>query len=348
MAHLTTEQVLGGEGLAAAEAAGHTWARVWGRVPLVEGRSFRDLVEWRGASLLWTAEAFLREATAGPRCACTADLCLRLLEATRPSEVDALGLEPADGLLLARACTAAGVLLHDAPSAAPALRLPGRARRGRGLARTLRSLRAPAVLPPSHGDAPVLALFSASDDRAAVREIQERVEVGLGAHVLTASLEDLLGGASRRARAAAAGAKASLRARFRDLRTTPGLRASYAHRGVSFADLAGEDLQALVLGHLPEVVELLEAAYERFEANRPSAVLAVARDADAERSLVVAAGAAGVPVVAARPERGDLAAVDRADGGPRPAAVVPLQPVAGVVEALARLPEVARGRVGAG
>jgi hypothetical protein len=346
--YLGIEQVLGGEGVAAAEAAGHTWARVWGRVPLVGGRSFRDLFEWRGTSLLWTAEAFLREATAGPRCARTADLWLRLLEAMRPPEVDALGLESADRLLLARACTVAGVLLHDAPSAAPAFRLRWRARWGRGLSRMLRSLRAPFVPPPSHGDAPVLALFSASDDRAAVREIQERVEGGLGTRVLTASLEDVVDAASRRARAAAAGAKAALRARFRDLSTTPGLRASYAHRGVSFADLVVDDLEALVLGHLPDVAELLEAAFERLEASRPSAVLAVTRDRDEERCLVLAAGAADVPVVAARPEPDDHHAADRADGGPRPVAVVPLQPVAEVVEALARLPEVARGRVGAG
>ena len=43
-------------GRAAVEAAGRTWARVWARPPLVEGRSFGDLVQWRGESLLWTAE----------------------------------------------------------------------------------------------------------------------------------------------------------------------------------------------------------------------------------------------------------------------------------------------------
>ena len=63
------EDVLGPEGLAAAAAAARTWARVWGRLPLVDGKSFRELVEWRGASLLWCAEAFLRDETAGPRCA---------------------------------------------------------------------------------------------------------------------------------------------------------------------------------------------------------------------------------------------------------------------------------------
>ena len=41
------EAVIGEEGLAAAEAAARTWARLWGRVPLLDGRSFRDLVAWR-------------------------------------------------------------------------------------------------------------------------------------------------------------------------------------------------------------------------------------------------------------------------------------------------------------
>ena len=112
------EDVLGPEGLAAADTAARTWARVWGRLPLVDGKSFRELVEWRGTSLLWCAEAFLRDETAGPRCARTAEIALRLLEATTPSEVDAPGLLPADALLLARACTVRGVLFHG-PSPGP-------------------------------------------------------------------------------------------------------------------------------------------------------------------------------------------------------------------------------------
>ena len=43
------EDLLGPEGLAAADAAARTWARVWGRLPLVDGKSFRELVEWRGS-----------------------------------------------------------------------------------------------------------------------------------------------------------------------------------------------------------------------------------------------------------------------------------------------------------
>jgi hypothetical protein len=88
----------------------------------VDGKSFRELVPWRGSSLLWSASTFLLERTAGPRCARTAEIALRLLEATAPAEVDAAGLAPADRLLLGRACRARGILFHG-----PALG-PGRAR----------------------------------------------------------------------------------------------------------------------------------------------------------------------------------------------------------------------------
>jgi len=104
----TLTEAVGTDGLAAADAAARTWARVWGRVPLVEGRSLRDLVEWRGTSLLWAAEVFVRTATTGPDCARTAERCLWLLERLAPTEVDGAGLTPADSLLLARACTARG------------------------------------------------------------------------------------------------------------------------------------------------------------------------------------------------------------------------------------------------
>ena len=61
-------------------------------------------------------------------------------------------------------------------------------------------------------------------------------------------------------RRAASDAEALLRDLGRRLRGTPGLAESYAHRGVHFADLAGGDLEALLLGHLPRRSRRLEAA----------------------------------------------------------------------------------------
>jgi hypothetical protein len=46
-------------------------------------------VEWRGASLLWSGEAFLRDETAGPRCARTTEIAMRLLDATELANLDA-------------------------------------------------------------------------------------------------------------------------------------------------------------------------------------------------------------------------------------------------------------------
>ena len=102
-------------GLAAAEAGGRTWTRLWGRLPLVDGMSFRELATWREMSLLWLAEGFIRAETAGPRCAELVEIALRLLEATRASEVDVAGLSGPDAVLLDRACTASGVLFHGKP-----------------------------------------------------------------------------------------------------------------------------------------------------------------------------------------------------------------------------------------
>ena len=112
------------------------------------GRASASSVEWRGASLLWSAAAFLRDETAGPRCARTAEIALRLLETTGATEVDAPGLAPADALLLARASTARGVLFHG-PTPASGRPLPvARPASGRGLRRAIAGVLAPSAAPP--------------------------------------------------------------------------------------------------------------------------------------------------------------------------------------------------------
>jgi hypothetical protein len=171
------EEVLGPEGQVAADGAARTWARVWGRLPLADGKSFRELVEWRGSSLLWSATAFLHERTAGPWCARTAELAFRLLEATAASEVDAPGLAPAEALLLSRACTVRGVLFHGrAGGGGRPLPVVHPARRS-GLGRLLSDALAPATPPAlpapaagtGSGTAPVLALVSGEEETATTR-----------------------------------------------------------------------------------------------------------------------------------------------------------------------------------
>jgi hypothetical protein len=346
----TVEAVLGAEGIRGADAAARAWARVWARVPIFDGRSFRDLVAWRDASLLWCVEAFLREGTAGPRCARTVEIALRLLESTGATEVDAASLPPADALLLARAATARGVLFHG-PARATGDALPvdelGPPRR-----RLLERLLAPGSAPPppaplagpAGAEPPVVVV---ADDEAALRALAPLAAAaadGLWRAVLGASLAELPRFETRRVLAAVAEAGARLRECSRRLRGTPGLADSYVHRGVRFADLAARDLPALLEGRLPRAVRLLESAVELLSSWRPCAVLVDVRDADERRTLVHAATAAGVATVVLL--RNEAAAEPfRADGGPRPATALAWEPGSDPALVVARLREAAHGRV---
>ena len=99
-----------------------TWARVWGRRPLVDGRSFREMLEWKGASLWWMAEAFFASARRSPACVRLVETWLRILEAEAPDEVEAVGLPARESVLLERAATSRGVLMHGRRLRAPSAR----------------------------------------------------------------------------------------------------------------------------------------------------------------------------------------------------------------------------------
>lgn len=346
------EHVLGRQSFDAAESAGRAWARVWGRLPLAEDRSFRDLVEWRGSSLLWSAEAFLQERTAGPRLARTADLALRLLETTAPSELDAFGLSAADALLLARAASSRGVFFHDAPCSGRPLRVPGPPARGERPS-VLARLFAPAAAPPppapfvagSAGAAPLLVLGPGPREADRLRPLLEAAGMDLGMPSVVVALADVVRWSTRRVQRAAAAAEAALRDRLRSLRGTPALLLSYTHRGVGFADLAARDLGTLLLGHLPAMVRLLEAAIELVQATRPGLVLVLVPGRDERRTLVLAAREAGRVAVALDVAPAGAADWDRQDGGPQPSARIAWEPGTQTAEAIARLREAARGRV---
>jgi hypothetical protein len=351
VAFRSAETVLGPEGLIAADAAARTWARVWGRLPLFEGKGFRELVEWRGSSLLWCAETFLRTETAGARCARTVDLALRLLETTAAAEVDAFGLADADALLLARASTAHGVLFHG-PVPTAVHPLP-RARPGggrRGLARALADAFAPALAPPppapvtdcGKGASPILALVDGEDAGASLAPLFRAISEGLWRPVSCVALDEIPRWETRRVRRAIAEARALLHARLACLRGTAGLAESYSHRGVGFADLAAGDLEALLLGHLETAVRRLEAAVELVGAARAPAVLVAVAGRDERRTLVLGATAAGTPSVTLNL---DGAEGERADGGPRPLSSLDWSPGAGPEPVVARLREATRGRV---
>ena len=337
--------VIGPEGLAAAAAAERGFARVWPRVPLAEGCSFRDLVSWRGESLLWVAEAYLARATAGPRCAGLAETCLRLLEATDPAEVDASGLAPTESLLLARAATVRGVLFHGEAGRAVKPLVPSPAAREearRGLLGRL-APRGAAAAWPGAGSA-ILAVHDGAT-AAVLRALLERArgETDLPASVVP--LEALSRHETGRARAAAAEAERALRETLARLRGTPGLLASYAHRGVGFAELAALDLEAVLLGHLPGAVRTVERARDLVEATRPALVVAAIEDRDVRRGIGLAARAAGVPWAAMSAAAGALE--ERVDAGPQPVARLSPTEDGALDDALARLRGAARDSLGA-
>lgn len=344
-------EVLGAEGLAAADGAARTWARVWGRLPIADGMSFRELVEWRGSSLLWSTTSFLLHETAGPRCARTAERALRLLEATAAAEVDAPGLAAADRLLLSRACAERGVLFHDRAGGAGRPLPVARAAPGSRVGQLLASAFASSVPPPPTpaagaglGAAPVLVLVG--EERGALGPLPEAVATRLECPVLEVGLGELPRWETKRARRAIAEADALLRGRLRALSGTAGLAASYVHRGVGFADLAENDLEALLRGPLAAAVRRIEAAVELLAATRPAVVLLAVSRRDDRRSLVHACAAGGVPSVVLRlGEEGEAA---RADGGPQPAAELEWEPARDPAPVVEALREASRGRVGAG
>jgi hypothetical protein len=146
-----------------------------------------------------------------------------------------------------------------------------------------------------------------------------------------------------RARRATSEAEALLRERLTRLSGTPGVTASYAHRGVGFADLAAGDLDALLRGSLPAAVRRLEASLALLASARPTVVLLALDGRDERRSLVHACSAAGVDAVVVR--RGATGEARRVDGGPQPAAVLHWEPGTDPGAAAARLRGAPRGRV---
>ena len=340
------EDVLGDEGRAAMEAAPRTWCRLWGRMPLLDGQSFRDLVEWRDTSLLWLAEGALREQTAGPRCAALAETALRLLSATGAGEVDAVGLGGPETVLLARACTVKGVLLHGPTPVARTLRPAGPGRRG--LAARVRGLFAPGAPPPlPAGEAPVLVFPGDGHDEASLGPLLEAMPAHLGRPgIVITPRTSLARWETRDVVRRVSRAEAHLGERFEQLRGAPGLHESYSHRGVGFADLASNDLEHLVLGHLPAAVRRLEAAIELLSRARPAAIIVAGGGRDDRRTLLAAAEATGVPGIVLRAAVPGPEDLDRADGGPQPAGALVWAPGSDPEPVLARLGEVVRARLG--
>jgi hypothetical protein len=89
-----------------------SWTKAWGRAPLVDGRSFRDLLSWKGVSLWWFAEIYLYHCTRVPNWVRLIETVERILEVEAPDEVQANGLSAEDEVLVGRVCQGRGVLDH--------------------------------------------------------------------------------------------------------------------------------------------------------------------------------------------------------------------------------------------
>jgi len=103
---------LGLEAAQACDEAAIEWTKAWGKRPLLDGASFRELQQWDGFSLWWFAELYLHHSTRAPRWVRLVETLHRLLDAEAPDEVEAVGLPPEEALLLQRAATARGLLYH--------------------------------------------------------------------------------------------------------------------------------------------------------------------------------------------------------------------------------------------
>jgi hypothetical protein len=116
----TIAQALGPAAAEEVDAAAVRWTKEWGRRPLLDGRSFRDLYSWKGVSLWWFAELFLHHSTQAPHCVRVIEVVHRLIDAEAPDELEAHGLPEDEARLVSRTCVARGILFHG-----------GKARRGR-------------------------------------------------------------------------------------------------------------------------------------------------------------------------------------------------------------------------
>lgn len=116
------------------DAAAIAWTKAWGHRPVLGGRSFRELLAWKGVSLWWFAELYLHHSTDSTHHVRLIETFHRILEAERPDEVETSGMDEDEAVLLGRTCTSRGVLFHGPRS-------PSRSRLRRRLRRVLRQTR---------------------------------------------------------------------------------------------------------------------------------------------------------------------------------------------------------------
>lgn len=86
------------------------WTKRFGACPLEDGKSFREIARWKGVSLWWFAEIYLHHTTEAARYVRLIEIFHRLIDRHQPREIEAPDLPADEALLLARTCSARGVL----------------------------------------------------------------------------------------------------------------------------------------------------------------------------------------------------------------------------------------------
>jgi hypothetical protein len=197
---------------------------------------------------------------------------------------------------------------------------------------------------PADG-APILMIPARESDALPLQPLLEAAAAELQRPGVIVAATALAQWETRRAHRAAAEAEGDLRRCWKRLRGTPGLLESYRHRDVGFSDLAGDDLERILLGHLPKAVLHLEAAGELLSRVRPALVVLSGSPRDERRTLLAACTVAGVPAAALHLAPIGPEDLDRDDGGPRAEVTFVWEPGSEPGPALARLGEAARARV---
>jgi hypothetical protein len=331
------------------EEAAIAWTKAWGQRPLADGRSLRELVEWKGLSLWWWAELYLHHSTDATRWVRLVELLTRIFEAEAPDEVEACGLPADEELLLARTCTAWRVLFHGAARSRAAgrrwrtwrvsfesrlntlkagvaalkatlLRRPPLPRGGDERRTVLflshaafwRDRRDPGtgdvhafehyfdrLIPETDAHPELRAHVVAVGPRAAFRRrgVPQRVSDWLRLNPDSARYVHLNRYTTLRVFAELRRATRSARAAWKRLRHAAGLRESFSHSGVNFADLAAPDLAATLLLQMPWAVRSFEESAEALAHVRPAALCLYAESSGWGRAALAAARAAGVPSV---------------------------------------------------
>ena len=287
------------------EQAVRSWTEALAERPMLRDGRFHELFAWQEEPLWPLArDFFLSEESAAGRCVRLIESFSVVFETELPDEVEAVGLRADEGALLARACTARGVLFQgesrrratrpvEKPSGTGLLdrmrRLGGAFGGGgpkikKGVLLLVRpGLRTPRA--PARGEHARGALSLAFERLLIVARDEMSLPVAVLGGEDGIGPETLLDSAARRA---VTEAEAGFARAFGELKDAPSTAAAFFHEGVSFADLCAEADLGTLLNHVfPRAVRRAEGVRAALRASHAPALCATAEDALALRAAQV-------------------------------------------------------------